>query len=130
MSSFIAVNHLSDKISFDFKKAFDKMPHDQVIKSLSSKEVGGTALLWFSSFLTSCTKQIKVSQVLSAASNVTSGIIQGSVLSPVLFTVSLDSQLGHLKHQATAFADDLKFGANVAVSSRDKVQGDIDVVCD
>ena len=106
------------------------MPHDCVIESLSSKEVGGTALLWFSSFFTSRTQQVKVGQVLSVVSNVTSGVIQGSVLGSVLFTVSLDLLLRRLKHQATAFADDLKFGADVAVSSRDEVQGDIDVVCE
>ena len=130
MSSFIAANHPFDLISLDFKKAFDKMPHDRVIESLSSKEFGGTALLWFSSFLTSRTQKGKVGQVLSAVSNVTSGVIQCRVLGPVLFTVFLDSLLRRLKHQATTFADNLKFGADVGVSSRDEVQGDIDVVCD
>ena len=99
------------------------MPHDRVIESLNSKEVGGTALLWFSSF-----QQVKVGQVLSAISNVTSGVIQGSVLGPVLFIVSLDLLLRRLKHQATALANDLKFA--VAVSSRDEVQGDVGVDCD
>ena len=46
------------------------------------------------------------------------------------FTVSFDSLLRRLKHQVTAVADDLKFGADAAVSSRDEVQGDIDVICD
>ena len=89
MTSFIAANRPIDITSFDLKKAFDKVPHDCVIESLSSKEVGGTALLRFSSFLTSRTQQVKVGQVLSAISTVTSGIIQGSVLGPVLFKVSL-----------------------------------------
>ena len=106
MSSFIAANHPFDIIIFDFKKAFDKMPHDRIIESLNSKRVSGTALLCFSSFLTSRTQQVKVGQVLSVVSNVTSGVIRGSVLDPVLFTVSLDSLLRRLKHQATTFADD------------------------
>ena len=98
MSSFIAANHPFDIISFDVKKAFGKMPHDRVIESLGSKEVGGAALLWFSNFFTSRTQQVKIGQVLSAVSNVTSGVIQGSVLGPVLFIVFLDSLLRRLKH--------------------------------
>ena len=35
-----------------------------------------------------------------------------------------------MKHKATAFADDLKFDTDVAVSSQDEVQEDINVVCD
>jgi hypothetical protein len=81
--------HAYDLLSFDFKAAFDKLPHRSVITALSGLGVGGTALNWFSSFLSGRTQQVKVNNCLSDICAVASGVIQGSVCGPILFAVVL-----------------------------------------
>ena len=39
-------------VFFDIKKAFDSVPHNQVITSLASKGIAGPLLFWFSDYLT------------------------------------------------------------------------------
>ena len=68
--------HAYDLHSFDFKAAFDKLPHRSVIIALSGLGVGGTALNWFSSFLSGRTQQVKVNNCLSENCAVASGVIQ------------------------------------------------------
>ena len=45
-----------DSISFDFSRAFDRVPHNKLLAVLSDRGVSGKALGW--SFLTSRTQRV------------------------------------------------------------------------
>ena len=121
-------DHAYDVISVDFKKAFDKAPHHRVIASLSHIGVCGKALNWFLSFLSGRTQQVRVGNSLSTCSYVSSGVIQGSILGPVLFTVFTDSLLRKTTMPVVGFADDFKFLADVSLHTRQEVQAVIDAI--
>ena len=63
----------------------------------------------------------------SAWSTVTSGIPQGSVLGPILFTIYINDLPDVIKNMVKLFADDTKVYATVNnTDERDSLQSDID----
>ena len=97
----------------------------------ASSDIGivGPALYWISSFLSERTFCVRVGSCYSLAADVTSGVIQGSTLGPILYDVFIDSLLRVIKLPLQAFADNLKFVADVAVHSKAAVQSDVDTLC-
>ena len=66
--------------------------------------VGGSALKWFSSYLTKCYQSVKIGSTLSNLQKLLFGIPQGSVLGPLLFslyTSPLSTLIG--KHKGINF---------------------------
>ena len=100
-----------------------------MINALSDISIIGPALYWISSFLTERTFCVRIGSCYSSAADVTSGVIQGSTLGPILYDVFIDSLLRVIKLPLQAFADDLKFVADVAVHSKAAVQSDVDTLC-
>ena len=124
----VAAGHPYDIVSFDFRKAFDKAPHHRIIESAFRMGICGQALSWLSDFLSSRSQRVRIGSSYSSPTAVTSGLVQGSCLGPILFTILLDTLLRRLRHSSVAFADDLKYVADVAISSRDDVQEDATTV--
>jgi hypothetical protein len=119
-------NHAYDVIAVDLKKAFDKAPHECVLEALKCMGVSGKAHHWFASFLQGRTQQVRVGSSLSAPCDVTSGVVQGSIFGPVLYTVLTDSLLRQFSFPVDAFADDIKFLADVTLHIREEVQAEVD----
>ena len=55
-----SVGHPFDIVSFDFKKAFDKTPHEYVIQAASNIGINGKALDWLTSFLHGRTQKVRM----------------------------------------------------------------------
>ena len=92
------VKHLNvrsafDVINFDFKRAFDKVPHSLLIEFLLQRRIHKSTLTWISSFLSGRRQQIVFEGERSRSMEVTSGVIQGSVLGPQFFSIFIDSLL-------------------------------------
>ena len=68
------------------------------------------SLLWLHSFLSNRTQCVRVRDAISIPLAVSSGVIQGSILGPVLFTIYINPLLMELE-DSVAFADDVKFVA-------------------
>ena len=71
---------------FDLSAAFDTADHSMLLRRLEiSLSIQGTALEWFASYLTGRSQQVSVHNVMAMSMFLDYGVLQGSVLGPVLF---------------------------------------------
>ena len=71
----------------DFSKAFDKVPHDILVRKLQQIGVGGKLL---TNYLNNRSKSVMINNNYSDTLPITSGDPQGSILGPLLFIISIN----------------------------------------
>jgi hypothetical protein len=104
----------------DLSAAFDTIDHCILISRLRHDfGIGGTALQWFTSYLSHRTQSVIVDGLVSTAVPICFGVPQGSVLGPVLF-VLYTSPLANVidKHSVLhhSYADDSQLQKSAAPS--------------
>ncbi len=97
-----------DVIYLDFKKAFDSVPHQRLLRKLQAYGIEGKILTWISSFFTGRRQRVAYDGEKSEWSDVESGIPQGSVLEPVLFVLLINDLPSLVQSVMKIFADDTK----------------------
>ena len=95
-------------VTYDFSKAFDRLRHDIILKRLIECDMPGELIDWLSSYLEGRQQYVKVGAVSSTLVQVTSGVPQGSLLGPFLFSVVMGSlQIQSSDCHVIKYADDV-----------------------
>ena len=71
-------------VFIDLQKAFDSVPHARLMSKLSNLDMPSHLVAWISSYLCSRKQQVGMSGANSTTVDVISGVLQGSVLGPLL----------------------------------------------
>jgi len=88
------------------------------MNKLQAYGIRGNLEHWIGSFLTDRTQRVVVNGTSSKWQNVKSGVPQGSVLGPLLFSLYINDMADNIQSHLISFADDTKL-FNVIRDSRD-----------
>ena len=96
-----------DTFILDFEKAMIPPPHHELIKSkLFSYGIGGKTMKWIDAFLCFRQQRVVVNGVESDWSPAVSGVPQGTVLGPLLFSLHINDIMSDIESEIRLFADD------------------------
>ena len=82
----------TDVTLIDFQKAFDTLPHQQLLSKLSSYDIQNQTYSWINSWLTGRKQQVIVDDSTSVWTPVKSSAPQGTVLGPLMFLIILGTK--------------------------------------
>ena len=95
-----------DTLIFDFEKAFDTPPHELLKCKLFGYGIRGKTLLRIDSFLCSRQQRVVVNGSKSEWAPILSGVPQGTILDPLLFSLYINDIIDDIDSEIRLFADD------------------------
>ena len=75
---------------FDLQKAFDSVPHRELVKKLCKLRISPVVLKWIRNYMTNRYQKVVIGGEEYEVISVTSGVPQGSVLGPLIFHIYID----------------------------------------
>ena len=93
-------------IFFAISKAFDKVWHKGLIFKLKRAVINGKLLAWFSDCLSNRCQRVVLPSCQSNTKHLNVGVLQGSVLVPLLFLVYINDIVENTESGINLFADD------------------------
>ena len=118
-----------DLLFIDFLKAFDLVPHPELIEKLEANGFKGKILDWIKAFLSERKQRVVLDGFSSEWMDVLSGVPQGSVLGPLLFIIFINDLPNGLSVFCKLFADDSKLMSVIRnLKDREELQENINKV--
>ena len=115
-----------DIIYLDFSKAFDTVPHERLAIKLKAHGIGGEVLNWIRAWLKDRRQRVVLNGEMSNWADVVSGVPQGSVLGPILFSIFINDLDDGIKNIIKKIADDTKLmGLTRTLEQIDGVREDL-----
>ena len=87
-------------------KAFDRVWHEGLLFKLECIGISGNLLSLLKSFLSSRFQRVVLNGQCSSWLSVQAGVLQGSILGPLLFLIYINDLPGNLQSTVKLFADD------------------------
>ena len=103
-------------VFLDIEKAYDMVCRDALLLKLLRLGISGEMFNFIKSFLTNRTFQVRIDSSYSHTKKLENGLPQGSILSPILFSIMINDLPNVLTCPAALFADDCCFwevGTNI-----------------
>ena len=118
-----------DIIYLDLQKAFDKVPHSKLITKVQETGVEEDVVRWIENWLRDREQRVVVDGEFSEWGSVESGVPQGSILGPLLFSIFINDLDVGLNNSLIKFADDTKIWGKVNNSEDSKsLQADLNTL--
>lgn len=119
-----------DAAYFDFKKAFDRVDNDVLLKKFAKFGFSPKLLKFFAGYFSNRVQYVQLSNFRSELYETSSGVSQGSTLGPTQFLIMINDLPSVVKSaECLMFADDLKLHLSVgSVDDCHALQTDIDNV--
>ena len=95
-----------DTFILDFENAFDTPPHEILKSKLFSYGIGSKTLKWIDSFLCFRQQRVVINGVKPVWAPILSGVPQGTVLGPLLFSLYINDISSGNESEIRLFADD------------------------
>jgi hypothetical protein len=103
-------------ILIDFSNAFNTVDHEILLALLEHLNVSSLALRWFSAYLQGRQQAVRVDRALSDWCDLATGVPQGGILSPLLFSIFINFITPELRCSYHLYADDLQLYDHCNVS--------------
>src|SRR2546425_1888461 len=102
-----------DIIYLDFKKAFDKVPYEYLMFKIRELGIVGKIADWIRNWLDGRSQRVGINGTYSEWEKLTSGVPQGLMLGPLLFTIFINDFEEGVNNEVLKFADDSKLWGRV-----------------
>ncbi len=124
---------LTALVLLDLSKAFDSINHNILLQKLEFISASESSLRWFSSYVKGRSQVVRIGSTLSSPLNLTHGVPQGAILSPLLFSIYLnDLPLSPRSSSLESYADDskvfLSFPIKDTTTAKTKLEEDLSLV--
>ena len=114
-------NHMEiGAVFFDFRKAFDTVPHRLLMAKLHNLGLDPHIITWIHNYLAERYQRVVLNGECSQVSHASSGVPQGSILGPLLFLIYIDDITDTILTTGTKlvlYADDILLYRSISSSN-------------